>query len=99
MFYDCAAGEEHWSMGDGNEAGRIALADAIAGLRAELSRARRESDGQDIRFAVDKIEVEISVEFGWAREANGGFKLLSFVSLGAKAGDNAKTGHKVKLTL
>lgn len=78
---------------------RIGLADAIAGLRAELSRARQEGEGKDIRFAVDKIEVEIAVDFGWTREANGGLKLFSFVDVGGKAGDSGTTSHKIKLML
>src|SRR5687768_7393924 len=86
-------------MTNSDESERIGLADAIAGLRSELSRARRESEGEDIRFDVEKIEVELSIDFGLQREAHGGFKLLSFVDLGGKAGDSTKTGHKVKLSL
>jgi hypothetical protein len=78
---------------------RVGLADAIAGLRAELSRARMESKDQDIRFDVDKIEVELSIDFGLEREAKGGFKLFSFVDVGGKVADSTKTGHKVKLSL
>jgi len=84
---------------ESNDQRRIGLADAIAGLRSELSRARLESQGQDIRFDVDKIDVELSIDFGLEREAHGGFKLFSFVNLGGKAGDSTKTGHKVKLSL
>lgn len=86
-------------MTAGNEEKKIGLADAIAGLRAELSRARLESQGQDIRFDVDKIDVELSIDFGLEREGHGGFKLFSFVDLGGKLGDSTKTGHKVKLSL
>ncbi len=86
-----------------NDAGpngtRIGLADAIASLRAELSRARVDAKGQDISFGVDKIEVELALEFGTTREAGGGLKLFSFLDLSGKAGDSAKTGHKVKLML
>ncbi|MBD2746692.1 hypothetical protein IC232_08265 [Microvirga sp. BT688] len=86
-------------MTNADRSKQIGLADAIAGLRAELSRARRESEGQDIRFDVENVEVELSIDFGLEREANGGFKLLSFVQLGGKVGDSTNTGHKVTLSL
>lgn len=82
-----------------NDHGRIGLADAIAGLRAELSRARLDSHGQDVRFDVDNVEVELSIDFDLETEAHGGFKLFSFVDVGGKVADGTKTGHKVKLSL
>lgn len=78
---------------------RVGVSEAIAGLRAELSRARLESEGQDIRFDVDKVEVELSIDFGLETEAHGGLKLFSFVNIGGKLADSTKTGHKVKLSL
>jgi hypothetical protein len=77
----------------------IGLADAIASLRAELSRARQDSEGKDVRFAVEKIEVEMSIEFGWTQDVSGAIKLLSFVQFGGKDAESSKTGHKVKLLL
>jgi hypothetical protein len=85
------------SQGDGGP--RIGLAEAIAGLRSELSEARRQGEGQDVHFAVGEIEVELGLEFGWTREAGGGFKLLSFVDLSGKAGSSDKATHKIKLKL
>jgi hypothetical protein len=75
------------------------LAEAVAGLRAELSKARLESEGQDIRFDVDKVDIELTVDFGVEREAKGGLKVFSFIDLGAKVSDSKKTGHKVMLSL
>jgi Trypsin-co-occurring domain 2 len=86
-------------MAESTRQQRVSLAEAIAGLRAELSRARLDSQGQDIRFDVDKVEVELSIDFGLETEAHGGFKLFSFVDLGGKVTDSTKTGHKVKLSL
>lgn len=86
-------------MAEDSQAQRVGLAEAIAGLRAELSRARLESRNQDIRFDVDKIEVELSIDFKLETEARGGFKLFSFVDVGGKVADGTKTGHKVKLSL
>jgi hypothetical protein len=78
---------------------QISLADAIAELRAELSRARRAATGQDIRFSVEEIEVELSLEFGATRSAGGGFKVFSFVDLSGKLGASNKAAHKLKLKL
>jgi hypothetical protein len=82
-----------------NANSRIGLAEAIAGLRADLSTARLQGEGQDIRFSVGEIEVELAVEFGWSKEAGGGFKLFSFVDLSGKAGSTDKATNKVKLKL
>ena len=76
---------------------RIGLAEAIAQLRGELSRARKQGEGQDIRFAAKEITVELSVDFGWSKEGGGGFKLFSFLDLSGKAGSTEKAVHKVTL--
>src|SRR3954452_15464946 len=83
-----------------NRPPNIRLADAIAELRAEISRARREGEGKDVRFAAKAIEVELSLDFGWAVEATAGVsKWIPFVDLSAKGSGNEKSLHKVKLTL
>src|SRR4051812_17407 len=51
---------------------KIRLADAIAELRAEISRARRTGEGQEVRFAAKTIELELSMDFGWSAEVSGG---------------------------
>jgi hypothetical protein len=76
------------------------LADAIAELRAEISRARQEGEGKDVRFAAKEIEVELSLDFGWEAEATGGVsKWIPFVDISAKGSGSEKSLHKVKLTL
>jgi len=78
----------------------IGLADAISELRAEISRARREGEGKDVRFAAKAIEVELSVDFGWTAEGTAGVsKWIPFVDLGVKGSGSEKSLHKVKLTL
>lgn len=86
-------------MAEHDDPTRIGLAEAIAGLRADLSQARRESAGHDVRFGVDKVEIELTVDFGIEREARGGMRLFSFIDLSGKSGSSEKSGHKVKLTL
>jgi hypothetical protein len=83
-----------------NTTPRIRFADAIAELRAEISRARKEGEGKDVRFAAKAIEVELSLDFGWTVEASAGVsKWIPFVDLGVKGGGSEKSLHKVKLTL
>jgi hypothetical protein len=83
-----------------NTTPKIRLADAIAELRAEISQARREGEGKDVRFAMKAIEVELSVDFGWTAEGTAGVsKWIPFVDLGVKGSGNEKSLHKVKLTL
>jgi hypothetical protein len=79
---------------------KMRLADALAELRAEISRAQQEGEGKDVRFAAKEIEVELSLDFGWTVEASAGVsKWIPFVDLGVKGGGNEKSLHKVKLTL
>jgi hypothetical protein len=78
---------------------RVGLPEAVAQLRADLSKARREGDGKDVRFAVEEVQVELAVEFGWTREGGGGFKLFSFVDVSGKVGATDKATHRVTLKL
>ena len=83
-----------------NRAPNVRLADAIAELRAEISRAQQEGEGKDVRFAAKAIEVELSVDFGWTAEGTAGVsKWIPFVDLGVKGSGSEKSLHKVKLTL
>jgi Trypsin-co-occurring domain 2 len=79
---------------------RIHLSDAIAELRAEISRAMREGEGKDVRFAAKTIEVELSLDFQWTAEVSGGVsKWIPFVDLAAKGSGGEKSLHKIKLAL
>lgn len=78
---------------------RIGLPEAIAELRSQLARARAERKENDIVFAVNEVEVELGLEFGWTREGNAGVKIWSFLEIGGKAGASDKSTHKVKLKL
>ena len=79
---------------------RIRLADAIAELRAEIDRAKRDGEGKDVRFAAKAIEVELSIDFGWSAEVNAGApKWIPFIDLAAKGAGSEKSLHKIKVTL
>jgi hypothetical protein len=42
------------------EVGEVALAEWVAALRKELGRAQSLADGEDVRFAVGPIELELT---------------------------------------
>jgi hypothetical protein len=79
---------------------RIRLADAIAELRAEISRAQLEGEGKDVRFTAKEIQIELSVDFELTAEGTAGApKWIPFLNLGFR-GESSKTSmHKVTLTL
>jgi hypothetical protein len=76
----------------------IPLAKAIQDLRAELLTAISEGQGQDLRFKLDPVELELSVGMTYKGGGNVGVKFW-VLELGAK-GDVERTGsHKLKLKL
>ncbi len=85
-------------MADGIEA-RVGIAEAIRHLRAELEAAQAEGQGRQLRFAMEKIELQLSIDFTKGAEAGGGFKLFSFVDLSGKAKAEQKSGHTLKMTM
>jgi hypothetical protein len=85
-------------MGNDIEA-RVGVAEAIKTLRRELEEAQAEGTGKAMRFAMDKIEVELSVDFMKGGEAGTGFKLLSIFDMSGKLKAEEKAAHKIKLTM
>jgi hypothetical protein len=77
----------------------IGLADAIANLRAELSRARRAGEGTDIRFAAGEITVELAIEFSSSQEVGAAVKIFSIFDVGGKANASDIATHKITLKL
>ena len=78
---------------------RVGIAEAIRHLRAELEAAQAEGSGRSLRFAMEKIELQLSIDFTKGAEAGGGFKLFSFVDVSAKGKAEEKSGHTLKLTM
>ena len=80
----------------------IGLADAIDNLRQELELAEKRAEGNDLRFRVDEIEVELGVEID--RQISAGGK-ISFKVFGTGAelvggGDLGRSAaHRIKLVL
>jgi hypothetical protein len=76
----------------------IPLANAIRALRREIVEAVRAGSGEEIRFALGPVELELQVEA--AREVGGeaGVKFW-LVSIGGKGSRSSGTSHTVRLTL
>ena len=77
-------------MSNGN---RIALAELIGELRKELIKAQRQGGGEDIRFLVEEVEVE--VEVASSRKASGeagvDFWVVKSKIEGEKASESTQT--------
>lgn len=75
------------------------LAEVLAALREQLVEARRQGEGQDFRFSLDEIEVELS--FQVTQEGNGKAGVKFWVvtaDMGAKVAREAVQRIKLKLT-
>lgn len=76
----------------------IELADLLTSLRSEINRARLDAMGDDVRFRVDSIELELQVAVEKAVEAEAGVRFW-VISLGGKGSAKAMDTHVVKLGL
>lgn len=76
----------------------IELADAIRSLRSELVEAVRQGKGEDVRFALGPIELELQVvaSSNVGGKAGVAFWLLSFGAEGSRGSEATQT---IKLTL
>ncbi|MFE9608052.1 trypco2 family protein [Streptomyces sp. NPDC006012] len=76
----------------------IELSDLLTSLRAEIDRARLAAAGQDVRFRINSIDLELQVAVEKTAEANAGVKFW-VVSLGGRGGGRTAQTHTVKLSL
>jgi hypothetical protein len=79
-------------------AGNLELAELVAGLRAELERAREEGADAGVRFDVGSVELELSVITEKKGTAEGGIK---FWVVSAQAGGEMAVANtqRIRLTL
>ena len=76
----------------------IELADVIADLRDELDVARRRGFGEDLRFELGPVELEVSVAV--QKDAGGNAKVKFWVvELGADGKVSSTATQRIKLTL
>lgn len=57
--------------------GRLRLAAYLTGLRSELSRARTEAGGDDLKFDVDATTLEVDIAYSLARSEAPEFWVLA----------------------
>lgn len=81
---------------------KLELAAVIKALREELKSAQLASEGQDLRFQTNSIEVEFQTIVDWEVGAEGGGKVKFWVlDIDAKSSGKYKRSqtHKIKLSL
>ncbi|MEU1482563.1 trypco2 family protein [Streptomyces sp. NPDC005752] len=76
----------------------IELAELLASLRSEISRARLDADGKDVRFRINSIDLELQVAVEKSAEAKAGVRFW-VVSLGGGGSAKSAQTHTVKLSL
>ena len=76
----------------------IALADAVAVVRDELLAAAQQGADADVRFEVEQVQVEFTVDLREDSGAKGGFKAW-VLSGDAERSSGATRGHRVAVTL
>ena len=81
---------------NGGSMSKLRVSDAISGLREELSKAMKNSSGEDIRFRVKSLSLELTAEVEW--DAEGSAKASWFVFEG-KAGTKRANITTQKLNL
>lgn len=77
--------------------GRVRLADYIQHLRQELTTAAKEGEGEELRFAVEEIEVELDVTMSQESTTEGGWDHWVVLKIGAT--DNKTISQKMRLKL
>ena len=77
---------------------RVELAQLISQLRQELSAAIREGEGEDLRFELGPVELELTVAV--SREAGPNAKVRFWViELGAEGKGGSQATQRITLTL
>lgn len=82
---------------------RIELSDMLVGLRQELIEAQAKAEKEDLKFAVDSIDVEAQVTVSMDAKLSGAAKwkfwILSEAEVGAEAGVARDTVQTIRLKL
>lgn len=76
---------------------KISLAEAINALRRELAAASQSAKGQDLRFQVDKVTVELEVVSEKVTQGSAGVKWV--VEVGAQRSHSDGHTHRVTVEL
>jgi hypothetical protein len=76
----------------------IELSELIENLRCELSKARSAGEGQDLRFELGQVELDVCVAVSKEGSGSGAVKFW-VMELGAQAKAALATTQQMKLTL
>lgn len=76
----------------------IPLASAIRALRSELQEAIRVGSGEELRFALGLVELELQVQATCEGSVESGVKFW-VVSVGAKGARSSEVTHTLRLSL
>ncbi len=74
------------------------LAEAVKGIRGELSEAMAAGAGERLRFEVGPVELEFAVDVQRDLHAKAGVKVW-VVEIGGSGGLSRDSSHRVKVTL
>ncbi len=77
---------------------RIGLSDAIADLRAELTRAFEQGADEPLKFDVGAVDLELEIELMVGGSVKAETKWW-VVSAGAEAKGERSSSHRIKLTM
>jgi hypothetical protein len=77
---------------------RIPLAEAVRALRRELVEAVRQAEGEEIKFALGPVELELQVEVSSNTEGEAGIAFW-LVAIGGRASRTDTATHTIRLNL
>lgn len=81
---------------------KLELSAVLGELRNEIAKAQLSAEGEDVRFKVKDIEVELQTAVDWELGGEGGGKIKFWVlDIDAKASGKYKNSatHKIKVSL
>lgn len=85
-------------MGEGADKSWVGLAEAVAGVRAELAEAMIRGKDSDPKFEVGAIEMEFAVELRRENAVNGGVQVWVLQAGVSRSSAQAHT-HRLTVTL
>jgi hypothetical protein len=77
----------------------VPLADAITNLRSELQKAIAAGDGEQLRFELDEVVLELNVSFATSGHADAKVGLWTVLTTGVSADHSRGSTHRLTLTL
>ena len=83
--------------GSGSEG--AGLAEAIEMLRTELTIAQDAGQGNDVRFSVGSVEIELAIEITRTSGGEASIKVLNLLSIGGKGERSRGETNRVKIML